>query len=179
MVYVMTYDSTASYDQIRTPVTHRLPATRITFINSFFNLSVIIRASLEFDFARESEACTNDCAIIHSFKTKNIDRARKRREGRKERKKDKRREKTKVEGKKEKQKETKYERMFSIFCINCYGKLCFHSRGRKKQAWRRNSGVLTLLYALRTLPGCSESDRAPRLKPKFNWRRRETKEDRK
>lgn len=44
-------------------------------------------------------------------------------------------------------------------------------RGRKKQARRRNSGCSgSPLYVLRTLPGCSESDRAPRLKPKFNWR---------
>ncbi|KYN38277.1 hypothetical protein ALC56_07317, partial [Trachymyrmex septentrionalis] len=41
--------------------------------------------SLEYSFARGAEACTNDRATICSFKTKNIDRARKRREGLEER----------------------------------------------------------------------------------------------
>lgn len=65
-----------------------------------------------------------------------------------------------------------------MFCVDCYGSPCSRRKGRKKRARRKSSGVLVLLYALRTLPGCSESDRVPRFKPKFNWRRGETKEER-
>lgn len=52
------------------------------------------------------------------------------------------------------------------------------SRRRNEYTKEELGCVLVLLHASRTLPSCSESDRAPRLKPKFNWKRGETKEER-
>jgi len=128
---------------------------------------MIIGTSLEYSFARGAEACTNDRATICSFKTKNIDRARKRREGLEERR--------EVRGKKK----IKIERI-KIWAnvLRILLELLRQSLFLlKKQARRRStSDVLALLYVLRTLPSCSESDQAPCFKPKFNWRRNERRQ---
>lgn len=106
---------------------------RVSLDRSLRNSCVIIGATLEHSFAREAEACTNNRATIHSFKTKNTDRARKRREEGVKRGEETRGEKT-VEKKTKIEKEIKYERIFSVFCVDYYSSPCTRRRGRKKRA---------------------------------------------
>lgn len=94
---------------------------------------MIIGAYLECSLARGAEACTDDRAIIRSFKTKNINRTRKRRGGHEGRRRDEREKNGREEEKnKNRKKEMKYERAFSVFYANYCGQSLLPSKRQEE-----------------------------------------------